>query len=372
MAHQFGLKFGALALTALLAHTGLFSTSALAATKVACVGNSITYGFMLNGATTYPQHLQKIMGDAYQVENFGNSGMMFHKASQESYWAQTTFTDAYNFAPDIVVIELGTNDSKYFFSGTNDNYNYYYYGYKQDKQGNNYTRESLIAEMTQDYETLIDTFAHQPQAPTIYATLQPYAQSIGWFITDSVIVNTINPIINDAAKKKGIKIIDLHASFNKPEWLQTDNVHPNETGAEELAKIIADALLNKSTPVESSSSAESSSASDTRPSSASDTSGATKSSSSKGTNSQATSSSTKVEANSSTTVLPRTASRQVNIHIQGTALYIEAYIGTISIFDLNGNLIHKQSSNGLAQISIKRAGTYIVKTDKITKQIQIR
>lgn len=368
MAHQFGFKYGESSLAALLAFAALLSTGAQAATKVACVGNSITYGYMLNGATTYPQHLQKIMGDAYQVENFGNSGKMFHKASQESYWTQTTFADAYNFAPDIVVIELGTNDSKYFFSGSEDNYNYYYYEYK------NYTRDALIQEMAKDYEALIDTFAHQPQNPTIYATLQPYAENIGWFITDSVIVNTINLIINVVAKKKDVKIIDLHASFNKPEWLQADNVHPNETGAEELAKIIADAIQKKeqdsseTTPSTSSSeSSEIAESSSSFESVISDSSDASSSSLA-----EASSSSAEAKANSSTTVSVRIASRQENIRIQGSILYIDNYVGMISLFDVNGNLILKQKSNGSAVISTKQSGSFIVKTENAIKKVQLR
>lgn len=204
-----GFKFWAVVgVTALSAA----AISVQAATKVACVGNSITYGYGLNGATTYPQHLQQILGSEYEVKNFGNSGKMFHKGSKESYWSQAEFKEAYSYAPDIVVIELGTNDSKYFFSGDGANYNYYFYEYK------NITKDALISEMTQDYEALIDTFAHQAQKPVIYATLQPYAQNNGWFITDTAIVNTINPMIKAAASKKGARLIDLHAFFNKPEW----------------------------------------------------------------------------------------------------------------------------------------------------------
>ena len=44
--------------------------------KVACIGNSITYGYGLPDRTTqsYPAQLQKMLGESYQVENFGKSG----------------------------------------------------------------------------------------------------------------------------------------------------------------------------------------------------------------------------------------------------------------------------------------------------------
>jgi sialate O-acetylesterase len=44
--------------------------------KVACVGNSITYGFKLENRErdAYPFQLQRLLGENYEVENFGKSG----------------------------------------------------------------------------------------------------------------------------------------------------------------------------------------------------------------------------------------------------------------------------------------------------------
>jgi len=323
---------------------------AQAATKVACVGNSITYGYGLNGATTYPQHLQTILGDGYKVENFGNSGKMFHKASQESYWAQPEFTSAYSFAPDIVVIELGTNDSKYFYSGSTDSYNYYYYGYKQDGEGKNYTRESLVAEMTKDYAALIDTFAHQTQAPKIYATLQPYANHPheGWFITDSVIVNVVNPLIKEVATQKGVSIIDLHTLFNKPEWLQADSVHPNTQGAEALAQIIGESILNG--PIETPSQESSSSTAAEISSSDVQESGSS-------------------ESTDGLVTAPRTNSQ---IMVQGTTIQLNNIAGSIDVFDLNGNLIKKAYSSGVSQIQMDHAGAFIIKAGPFTSKMILK
>lgn len=337
MGFSFWARIGAIALLST-------TVSAQAATKVACVGNSITYGYGLNGATTYPQHLQQILGSEYEVNNFGNSGKMFHKGSNESYWTQEEFKKAYNFAPDIVVIELGTNDSKYFFSGDGTNYNYYFYGYKS------ITKEDLVAEMTRDYEALIDTFAHQPQKPTIYATLQPYADHPheGWFITDTAIVSTINPIIKTAASNKGVKLIDLRTLFNKPEWLLNDEVHPNATGAKELAQIIADAVQGKIAdviPAESSSSAKS------------------EVSSSSGIPLESSSSSVTIAESSSATehVAATSAGLVPSIATSGMNILIRNYSGSVEIFDINGNLVKQVRALGTATVPMSNAGAYIIK-----------
>lgn len=310
--------------------------NAQAITKVACVGNSITYGYGLNGATTYPQHLQQILGSEYEVKNFGNSGKMFHKGSNESYWSQAEFKEAYSYAPDIVVIELGTNDSKYFYDGqgSSSGYNYMY-------------NPSYKDEMYKDYEALIDTFAHQPQAPRIIATLQPYAQNVEWGIVDTAIVNQINPLIKEVATKKGVAIIDLHSQFNKLEWLLDDVVHPNATGAKELAQIIANGIQGKSEAITSSSSTDTpaESSSSNEPS---------------------------VESSSGTEALFKTSIAKAKISTQGTSIFIESFSGEITILDLNGNIINRTISTGSVQIQAKRSGTYIIKTGNASHKVLIK
>ena len=188
------------------------------ATNVACVGNSITEGYGIDwGEKKYPDHLQELMQPGDSAANFGTSGKMFYKESGESYWVQGKIKEALAFPADIVVIELGTNDSKLFY------YTYY-----------NVTVDMLKP----SYEDLLDTFAHLPTHPEIYATLQPYSNNESWGIMDSTIVKYINPLIKETSVEKGVNIIDLHTLFQTPAWFLDDSVHPNPTGAQELAKIV--------------------------------------------------------------------------------------------------------------------------------------
>lgn len=207
----------------------LFATTATcAATNVACVGNSITEGYGLNGATTYPQHLQELLGSDYKVTNFGVSSMTFSKKGNQSYWNTNKFIGALESVPNIVVIELGTNDSKFLMTHYPDKgiYNY------------NYDAGITLASLAEDYAELLSTFKRLDPVPELYATLQPYSNNLEWFITDSAIVNQVNPLIKKVALESGVNIIDLHSQFNTPSWFLADSVHPNATGAGELAKII--------------------------------------------------------------------------------------------------------------------------------------
>ena len=57
--------------------------------KVACIGNSITYGYGLPDRTTqsYPAQLQKMLGESYQVETFGKVGYYLFDKGHRAYIA---------------------------------------------------------------------------------------------------------------------------------------------------------------------------------------------------------------------------------------------------------------------------------------------
>lgn len=213
--------------------TGLVMASPSFSVNVACVGNSITEGYGIWADKKYPDHLQEMLGDGYTVTNFGVSSMTFAGEKIKggdnnfSYWKTDKFKAALASSPNIVVIELGTNDSKYFMAN-DDSQGIYNFNYGQCEKSQLYA----------DYEALIDTFAHLPTNPEIFATLQPYSNNLKWAIMDTAIVNQINPIIKETATKKGVNIIDLHTLFQTPAWFLDDSVHPNATGAQELAKIV--------------------------------------------------------------------------------------------------------------------------------------
>lgn len=226
---QYKTNFATVAFAALALAGPSFSVN------VACVGNSITEGYGIWADKKYPDHLQEMLGSDYTVSNFGVSSMTFAGATiksgenRSSYWTTEKFKAALASNPDIVVIELGTNDSKYFtdkciWEGA-ERYNYLY-------------GQCEKSQLYADYEALIDTFAHLPTNPEIYATLQPYSNNCDWGIMDTAIVSQINPIIKETAIKKGVNIIDLHALFQTPAWFLDDSVHPNAAGAQELAKIV--------------------------------------------------------------------------------------------------------------------------------------
>mgnify|MGYP001688824710 CR=1 FL=1 len=81
--------------------------------KVACVGNSVTfgYGFTNRETTCYPYVLQQLLGAHYEVKNFGHSGTTLFSEGHRPYIQQPEYQAALAFKADLVVIHLGLNDT---------------------------------------------------------------------------------------------------------------------------------------------------------------------------------------------------------------------------------------------------------------------
>ena len=190
------------------------------AVRVACIGNSITDGFGIDMATQlgYPAQLQQLLGNGYHVKNFGVSSRTMLNKGDLPYQNELAWRDALAFRPDIVIIKLGTNDSK----PENWQYNK---GFKDDLQ------------------QMIDALRANKNNPRILLCTPIPAFKPTWNINDSVIVHGITPIINKVAKKNKLQVIDLHTLYaNDGDKMIDDGIHPDARGARRMAEIIADQL----------------------------------------------------------------------------------------------------------------------------------
>ncbi|MCK5835228.1 MAG: hypothetical protein KAG98_05820, partial [Lentisphaeria bacterium] len=81
--------------------------------KVACIGDSITYGAKVENRKklAYPRQLGLMLGERYTVQNFGASGKTLLKKGNAPYWKTGLYKNALKWQPNIVVIKLGTNDT---------------------------------------------------------------------------------------------------------------------------------------------------------------------------------------------------------------------------------------------------------------------
>lgn len=189
------------------------------AIRVACIGNSITYGAGIKNRNrdSYPSVLGRMLGDGYWVENFGVSARTMLNKGDYPYMKEQAYQDALSFNPDIVVIKLGTNDSKSF------NWKY-------------------KADFAKDMQHMINAFKSLPNQPKIFLCYPSKVYQTGDNISDDIISKEIIPIIRKIAKKNNLPVIDLHSAMDGMNELFPDKIHPNEEGAKIMAKTVYESL----------------------------------------------------------------------------------------------------------------------------------
>ncbi len=209
----------------LLALLWLFSCSAVHAKpqnkptiRVACVGNSITYGTGIENREhfSYPVQLQKMLGDKYVVGNFGKPGATLLRHGHRPYFEQNEFKEAMRFKGDIVVIHLGINDT-------------------DPRNWSNYRDEFVT-----DYLALIDSLRSvNHNARFIIARMTPIAHRHPRFISGTKLWHTeIQQAIETVAKVSGAELVDFHAPLYPYPNLLPDAIHPNAEGAGILARTV--------------------------------------------------------------------------------------------------------------------------------------
>ena len=87
-------------------------------TKVACIGDSITFGYLIPQRETfnYPKILGDLLGDDFEVRNFGNSGKTcgdYPSEKPRKRWLgdQPQHKNATDWEADIYICNLGINDT---------------------------------------------------------------------------------------------------------------------------------------------------------------------------------------------------------------------------------------------------------------------
>lgn len=188
--------------------------------RVACIGDSITQGSGAAKGQSYPAQLQKLLGASWEVGNFGVSGRTLLKKGDFPYWKEKAYQKALQFKPDVVIIMLGTNDTK----------------------PQNWKHEG---EYVADYTALIESFQALESKPRIYVCRPCPVPGAGNFgINEAGVQEQIKRLDALAAKMK-LGIIDMHAALADKPQLLPDHVHPNTEGAAEMAKAAFAVLTGK-------------------------------------------------------------------------------------------------------------------------------
>jgi lysophospholipase L1-like esterase len=187
--------------------------------RVACVGDSITFGMSIKDPAHdgYPAQLQRLLGDGYAVANFGYNGATLLSHGDKPYVKQKPYAAALADRADVVVIVLGTNDSK----------------------PQNWAHAS---EFAADYAALIRAFRDANPAVQVYVGEPPPAFPGKWGINETVIAREVCPDVKRVAASNGATVIDLQAPLLDDAADFRDTVHPNAAVAGKLAKAVFEAI----------------------------------------------------------------------------------------------------------------------------------
>lgn len=184
--------------------------------KVACIGNSITFGSVLSDPATesYPSQLQNLLGEGYEVGNFGRPGATVLRAGHNPYLKSPEFREALAFCPDIAVVHLGINDT--------DPRDWPEYG------------DNFIT----DYGALIDSLrCVNPSVRIIIAQLSPiHARHHRFRSGTRQWLRKIQEAIPTIARSKGTELISFDRPLRDRQDLLSDGIHPNAEGAKLLAE----------------------------------------------------------------------------------------------------------------------------------------
>ncbi len=178
--------------------------------RVACIGNSITYGTGLQepAKDSYPSQLQRLLGDGYAVGNFGKPSARLLRGTRLPYFNQPEFQQAMQFKGDVALIHLGINDT--------------------DPEAWPNHRDHFV----KDYCDLIDSLrSTNPKYRIILAQLTPLSDRHHRFLSGTRDWHTmIQKEIARVAKLKGCELISFHPTLHNRPDLLPDCVHPNLEG----------------------------------------------------------------------------------------------------------------------------------------------
>lgn len=230
------------------------SSEGTEAIRIACIGDSVTKGTGLGNpeSESYPAQLAAFLqANGYppvDVRNFGEGGAGLLKRGCNAIWDTDQYGDALVFDPDVLIIHLGTNDSREEFW----NNDAALLQAKEDMFASFAEEEANKAvvhgefEFEQDLEELVEIFSRMPARPEIVlCTPVPLFHSNGW-LKQAILHAQIAPRIRGVAARKRLRVVELlDSTLAQRHDLFPDGVHPNAAGAAEISALIGQVLLEE-------------------------------------------------------------------------------------------------------------------------------
>ncbi|MEY8292414.1 GDSL-type esterase/lipase family protein [Carnobacteriaceae bacterium 52-44] len=180
--------------------------------KVAAVGDSITAEYTPQSG--YPAILNERLGEGYAVLNFGESNYAAQASSDFPYETTGSYEESLELNPDIVIMMLGTNDTK----------------------ANNWNGPERFKE---EYTDLLEDYLELESVSRVILASPPtvFLENIFEGSIDPENIEPIRDVVEEVAEEYGLEFLDMtEQTAAHPDWF-FDGVHPTAEGAEQLAQI---------------------------------------------------------------------------------------------------------------------------------------
>ena len=197
------------------------TSAASTKTKVACIGDSLTRGYLLEDAqSSYPAQLQQLLGAQYEVRNFGHTSSYVIDDGPVEYRNTEDYTAAIQYDADILIFMFGANDvGAYNFTPL----------YFQNQ-----------------YRELIDSFRQTKKHPKIYLIIAPDTRDLHF----GLIQQTIQPVMTLGQQLPATVINPYYLFLGHPEDYLSDGLHLTGTAYGKLAQLVLRALQGSASYVE--------------------------------------------------------------------------------------------------------------------------
>jgi acyl-CoA thioesterase-1 len=200
---------------------GLIPAYGASPVRIACLGDSITAGMLVRKEDCWVSRVAKALGKKAEVGNFGVSARCLLFKGDRPITREKAYRDALAFKPGMLLIGLGTNDSKEV----------------------NWKHKTDFAD---NYKEVIAEFRKENPRLKVYCLLPiPSQEAREGGISRERISREVIPLIRQVAKSTNSKVIDLNKVMKDKEGLLVDGVHPNAEGHALMAEHILLVLKGK-------------------------------------------------------------------------------------------------------------------------------
>ena len=185
--------------------------------RIACVGDSITWGFTIVNRRkySYPALLQQRLGAEYEVRTYGYNDASARFDADTPYIKKSVYQESLAWNPDVVLLMLGSNDTK-----------------KRNWDPEIFRR---------DYKRIVESYLKLPSQPRVILIapiqiFQPMHIPLLGLYTETM-ENGVRPAIREIAAEMGLELVDLVNLFTDSKYMM-DGVHPQREGARMLEEAI--------------------------------------------------------------------------------------------------------------------------------------